>query len=120
MTSRSPDRSIVVVCGSLAFDNAARMKAILDGEHQREPIRLLLHGGADGADRMAAEWARANGIEERCFPAEDDGDEANARRDQRMADAGAGRCIVFPGGSGTADMARRAEASGLEVVLVAA
>lgn len=38
------------------------------------------------------------------------------KRNQAMADAGAGLCIAFPGGSGTADMVCRAEAAGVKVV----
>jgi hypothetical protein len=43
-------------------------------------------------------------------------DEANGRRGKRMAESGAGRCIVFTGGLGTAHMASRARVGGMQVV----
>lgn len=43
---------------------------------------------------------------------------AGPYRNQEMADSGADVCLAWPGGTGTADMVRRARAAGIPVVRV--
>lgn len=99
---------------------------------------VVVHGAASGADALAEEfWA---GRQERatekhpadwtapCRPAcmpghrrwRRDGSDycpaAGNYRNQEMADAGADACLAFPGGTGTADMVRRAKAAGIRVI----
>ncbi|WP_160051218.1 DUF2493 domain-containing protein [Nocardiopsis sp. FR26] len=80
----------------------------------------LVHGGAPGADRLAAKYAHAHYWPVHEFPANwrRHGPAAGPIRNQQMADAGADLCIAFPGGRGTADMVSRAKAAGIPVRLV--
>ena len=59
----SPSR--IAVIGSRDFSDA-RMVAAIMGEYLPH-IRLLISGGAEGADRAGARWARKNGIETLVF-----------------------------------------------------
>lgn len=82
-------------------------------------ITEVIHGGAKGADRMAAKWAYANGVNETCVRADwnTHGRSAGPIRNQEMLDLEPGVVIAFPGGKGTADMVTRARKAGVRVVL---
>lgn len=94
----------------------------------------IIHGDATGADRAAAEWAAVNWVDSRPYPAEwsnitRHGARVVRRADGTLYDACAGNVrnqrmldkehpilvIAFPGGSGTADMIRRAKLQGVPV-----
>ena len=71
----------------------------------------IIHGGAPGADMLAAEVAQELGIPARAYPADwrKHGRAAGPIRNQLMLDDGKPDIVVaFPGGKGTADMIRRA------------
>lgn len=91
----------------------------LDMLHQDRPITLLIHGGADGADRHSANWANAKGIHTACIDAlwEAHSDKAGSKRNSAMAllAPAIDLVIAFPGGVGTADMANKAQDAGLRV-----
>lgn len=92
---------------------------------------LIIHGEAHGADELAAQWARRNDVADLGFRANwyPHGAGRNRgpldrsavpRRNQRMIDEGKPDFIIaFPGGSGTADMVRRARAANVEVIEIA-
>lgn len=112
----------VIVCGGRDYDKADvwnwlehHARAELGAE-----ITMIIHGGASGADQGAFEWAVSeDGCSSRCFPADwrKHGKAAGPIRNQRMIDeAKPDAVIAFPGGRGTADMVRRAEAAGIRVV----
>lgn len=78
-------------------------------------VTAVIHGGCEGADMCAAQWATKRGIPAQEFAADWNkyGKAAGPIRNQRMLDEGKPDVVlVFPGGSGTADMTRRALASG--------
>jgi len=78
----------------------------------------LVTGDARGADALARSWALVYGVPHRCYVAhwEKHGKAAGPLRNQRMLDENpVDLVIAFPGGAGTADMVRRAEAAGIEV-----
>lgn len=100
---------------------------------------VIIQGGATGADRMARDFAKANDI--RCEQYDADWDNMDAKpcvprkrkdgsiynaaaggiRNQRMLDEGKPDVVIaFPGGTGTADMVRRARAAGVGVIEIAA
>lgn len=108
---------ILIVCGGRAYADRERVFAALDTAHAKHPVSLLIHGGAPGADALAQQWAVSRAVKVRQFPAEWTalGRRAGPLRNQAMADHGADGCVAFPGGSGTADMCRRAEAAGIKV-----
>lgn len=78
----------------------------------------LVHGGAPGADTLAASVAREFmgwEREEHLADWSQFGRAAGPRRNQEMVDAepGLGLLVAFPGGKGTADMVRRAQQAGV-------
>lgn len=80
----------------------------------------LVHGGASGADSLAADVAARAGwrIEEHPADWGTHGRAAGPIRNQHMASLGADLLIAFPGGRGTADMVRRARKAGIPVRIV--
>jgi hypothetical protein len=54
---------ILAVIGSREFDNYPWLCQELDRVHARRPITKIVSGGARGADRLGARYARERGIE---------------------------------------------------------
>jgi hypothetical protein len=77
---------VIIVCGGRDFADQAGAWRLLDEEHQRHPIGLLIHGAARGADTIAEGWARDRQIEYRGVPAlwKRFGKSAGPRRNARM------------------------------------
>lgn len=75
-----------------------------------EQITEVVSGCARGADTCGEKWAESHGIPVKKFPADWDrfGKSAGHRRNQQMAEY-AQAVVLFPGGFGTADMAKRAK-----------
>lgn len=109
----------VIVCGGRDYDNRAVLFADMDTHHRRNPIGLVICGGAKGADALAREWAEARGIPVAVFPANwsAHGKGAGPRRNQAMLDFGKPDAVIaYPGGRGTADMTQRAIEAGVAVL----
>lgn len=108
---------VMIVCGGRDFNDSHAVCRALDHVHAKREIRKILHGGAKGADSLAHQWATTAGVEVEVFAADwaSYGKRAGPKRNQAMADTGADGCIAFPGGRGTADMIRRAEAARIPV-----
>jgi hypothetical protein len=126
----------VLVCGGRGYSNRAHLFGFLDGLHAHRQVSVVISGRCPtGADFLGEEWAQARGIEVSPFPApwsditapgarvktRRDGTQYNALagfwRNQRMIDEGKPWVVVaFPGGSGTADMVRRARAANVPVI----
>lgn len=128
---------VFIVCGGREYRNEHRVFTMLDAARDRLGLAYLIEGGADGADRLARIWRAARRIAGETIDAEwddlshpdaiirqrGDGQEydarAGVRRNQRMLDEGQPEgLIAFPGGSGTRDMVRRAEAAGIRVIKI--
>lgn len=128
----------VLVCGGRYYTDRLRVYAELDRIEGATPIKepfVLVHGACGtGADDLADEWAANSCIAIDDYPADwtdlshpdavirtrRDGTKYDAlaghRRNQRMLDEGKPDLVVaFPGGTGTADMVRRARKAGVEV-----
>lgn len=106
-----------LVCGGRSFANFEKGYWALS--EYCSSASVIIHGGANGADRMADQWARENGIAIDVLPAEwrKFGTSAGAIRNQRMINEGKPQFVLaLPGGSGTRDMIRRARIAGLLVV----
>jgi hypothetical protein len=107
---------------------------VLDAEHARDPISIVIEGEAEGADTEARIWAEKRGIPVDPYPAAwTDLSHPDAiikvRRNGTKYDAKAGYrrnakmlakgmpdvVIAFPGGSGTRQMCSLAEKAGVEV-----
>lgn len=109
----------ILVCGGRGYADHARVHEVL--YLHAAGASAILQGGAPGADRLARDWAEANGILSWTIPAEwrKHGKAAGPIRNQRMLDAGEPALVIaFPGGRGTADMVRRARAAGVPVLEV--
>jgi hypothetical protein len=109
----------VLVCGGRDFADRAVLEAFLSNLHRVCGIALVIAGGARGADTMAEEWAKAQGIACEIYMADWDGlgSKAGPIRNQRMLHEGKPDLVIaFPGGRGTADMVRRAREAGIDTV----
>lgn len=113
----------VLVCGGRHFDDrilVSRTLAPFKPVTALAPsVHLIIHGAAPGADTLADEWANVFGVPSLAFPARwrQHGKAAGPIRNQRMIDEGKPDVVIaFPGGSGTADMVRRARAAGITVI----
>jgi len=60
----------MAVVGSRGWANRATLSLVLDGIAAKIPIRLVVSGGARGADSLAEEWAMARGLEVRIYLAD--------------------------------------------------
>lgn len=85
----------------------------LTGLHAQCEFTKLIHGDADGADKLAEHWALVSGIATKAFPADWSlGRRAGPRRNQQMLYEGQPDLVVaFKGNDGTKnmiDIARRA------------
>ena len=79
---------------------------------------LVIHGGARGADSLAAQWCIKQRVPEMVFRAawSQVGLAAGPRRNARMLAEGRPDLVVaFPGGRGTEDMVRKARLAGVRV-----
>jgi len=110
----------VLVSGGREFRNKALLDKTLDGIHKKKRIELLIHGGARGADSLAHLWAMANGVQTvKCdvnwhFY----GKAAGPRRNALMLELEPSLVVIFPGGSGTANMLRLARSKRAEIMEV--
>lgn len=109
----------IIVTGGRTFQDWQKVWLCLDALHERRPVSKLIHGDARGVDNAAGAWARDRGISEIPIPAlwSLHGRAAGPMRNQAMLDRyPAAVLVAFPGGRGTADMVRRAEQAGREVI----
>ncbi|KQP61039.1 DUF2493 domain-containing protein [Methylobacterium sp. Leaf108] len=112
----------VLVCGGRDYRDKAHVFATLDRLAAEPGIDWVIQGGATGADQMAREWCHIRRIGYLNFPADwkQHGRAAGPLRNATMiAEGRPDLVLAFPGGRGTADMTRKAEAAGINVVRVA-
>ena len=104
----------VVVCGGRDYTDEDVITAELS---LLPPGTVVVHGGAPGADAIAGEVAKALGLVVEAHPADWQrcGRGAGLRRNAEMLSLGADLVLAFPGGSGTADMVRRARTARVPV-----
>ncbi len=109
----------VLVTGGRFWLRRRQTRVFLDLVHEEIGIDLLIHGGAKGADRMCAEWAKDRGIEVLLFEPDwvrDGKMSAGKIRNQRMIDEGKPDLLLaFPGEGGTADMKAKAKRAGIKI-----
>lgn len=129
----------LVVTGGRNYSDTTRVFAVLDELHTRQPISVLIEGEAAGLDVRARVWATRKGVAVEPYPTDwndinhpkaviryrRDGKTydvtAGLRRNQQMIDEGKPDYgLVFPGGTGTADMRARLVAAGIPFDVVAA
>jgi hypothetical protein len=98
----------VLVTGGRDYSDRANVYLVLNRLHLLDGgIKVLIEGGARGADRLAREWALASQVPVETYPAEWEtyGKSAGYRRNKQMLEEGKPDLVVaFPGGKGTANM----------------
>ena len=109
----------VLITGGRDFSDSPLLTRTLDRLHSVSPFTALIHGAAKGADRLAGEWARTNGVEEIACPADwrRHGRGAGPARNKLMLEEHQPDLVVaFPGGKGTAHMVGLAKKAGTQIV----
>jgi len=109
----------VLVCGGRDFRDVDGLTEALNKFHKEQPVSLLIHGAARGADGLAGLWANLRGIACRPYPADwsAHGRAAGPIRNKQMLDDGDPDVVIaFPGGAGTRNMADQALRRGVDVV----
>jgi predicted polyphosphate/ATP-dependent NAD kinase len=114
----------IVVTGGRDYDNKDHVYRTLDRLHAKKPVTKLVHGGARGADTLAAKWALSRGVLRVAHPVtaemwERQGKSAGHQRNARMLVLENPKCVVaFPGGKGTANCVATAQARKIPVLQV--
>jgi hypothetical protein len=114
---------IVVITGGRDFKDRQFVWDSMDFHAVLLGIAEVVNGRAPrGVDQFVHEWCEYRGVPERPYPADWDthGEAAGPIRNQEMIDLEPEieRCLVFPGGTGTTDMARRCRKAGIERVFI--
>lgn len=102
-------------------ERVARERQMAYAELSRIPaIATLVHGDANGADKLCAELWEGWGNVVEPHPAnwKQYGKAAGAMRNQEMIDSGVDLVLALPGGTGTADCVARAKKAGVKVIEV--
>lgn len=111
----------LLVCGGRDYSDRARVFQALDTLMVARQITVLIHGGATGADSLAAAWAEDRAIATMVFPVNKGewrllGNKAGPLRNERMLRDGRPTAVVaLPGGRGTDGMCKLAEAADVPV-----
>jgi predicted Rossmann-fold nucleotide-binding protein len=106
----------IVVTGGRDYSDTGKIAAVLSAIQHKHGIAIIIQGGADGADRLCAEWGWNNGIPVGTFNADwkAHGKAAGPMRNQRMIDEGKpDAAVAFEGGRGTDDMVNRIKQAGI-------
>lgn len=99
----------VLVCGGRQFSDLFIVSATLNRITHGYDSVTVIHGGAQGADSLAGEWAKRRGAAVEVYEADwtINGRAAGAIRNRRMFGEGQPDVVVaFAGGRGTEDMVR--------------
>ena len=101
---------LTLICGGRDYDGDV---SCLD----KIQITMVVQGGANGADRLAKEWAKLRGIHHAevealwgCF-----GKGAGPKRNEAMLILRPAYCVAFPGGRGTDSMVKLCESHDIPV-----
>jgi len=110
-----------LICGGRDFADRPFFTGYMDAVHAQEPISLVIHGAASGADTIANDWALSRGVPIARYPAQWHlhGNRAGPMRNVHMLnDSKPDVVIAFRGGKGTSHMVRLARAAGIQTRLV--
>jgi hypothetical protein len=111
----------ILVFGGRKYFERTRMYEVLDEIHRATPVVVLVNGDAPGADSIAQRWAREREIDYVSCPAkwnttQPRGAAGPIRNSRMLKDWGPfDLAVAFPGGTGTADMARKVRAAGVPI-----
>lgn len=107
----------VLVTGGRKYNDYAEVCRTLGQLHNNYGVTLLIHGGADGADKMCDIWAKNLGIHTCRVDAlwHHYDLAAGFKRNSVMLLLNPDYVVAFPGGSGTAMMVQLAEKANLPI-----
>ena len=105
---------IILVCGGRDYNDRQRIKQVLEGLD----FQAILHGGYEGADTLAGQYARSHGIMEIRVDANWDFYKKSAGpiRNKWMIGLKPDLVVAFPGGWGTDNMMKTAIDNSIEVM----
>lgn len=115
----------ILVTGSREWTDRDTVWKVLGGIATGANVPLqeltIVHGAnPHGADRIAAQWAQAHGVQQEQHPADWKryGRAAGPIRNQEMINSGIDICLAFPlpQSTGTRDMIKRAVDAGITVI----
>lgn len=108
----------ILVCGGREFSDYQLLEEVLNGYGKSD--LMIIHGGARGADKMAGNWAKCNGVHSAEVQALWDkyGKPAGYKRNSAMLMLKPDLVIAFSGGVGTKMMVDLATKAGIEVLEV--
>lgn len=103
-----------IIAGGRKYMFTSSDLKMLNTTHSKYNITQVVSGGATGADRCGETWAGVRNIYVKKFPADwnKHGRAAGPIRNKQMAEY-ANAVILFPGGKGTDNMKKLAEANEL-------
>lgn len=110
----------IIITGSRHLDDYDLVYRALLRYAGRNNVTVV-HGGAPGADTLAAEIAEGLGFNVESYPADwSIGKKAGPLRNQHMVDLGAKICLAFPTADsrGTWDCVNRAKDAGIKVKII--
>ncbi|QDP61523.1 MAG: hypothetical protein Unbinned8596contig1000_36 [Prokaryotic dsDNA virus sp.] len=107
----------VLVTGGRNYKNYAEVCRTLGQLYNQYGITLLIHGGADGADKLCDMWAKGVGVHTCRVDAlwHHYDLAAGFKRNSVMLLLQPDLVVAFPGGSGTASMVQLAEKANLPI-----
>lgn len=121
-----PNRPLrVLVCGSRDWKDVAAIQDALGVIFYRQGIRIVIHGGCDGADKIAGELAKHNETSTKSYPAnwKTHGKAAGPIRNTKMLAEGKPDIVLafthdLEASRGTKDMVSKARAAGVSVFVL--
>ena len=110
----------ILVCGGRDYKDKDKVFSTLQRVHEDRCIDSIVHGGCSGADSIADDWAKINGIHRIQCPAnwEFYKGYAGPHRNKFMATLGIQGAIAFTGGNGTRGMVSILEGCEIKVMKV--
>lgn len=112
----------LLVCGGRDFEDRELTYELISktlGSDEKEH-HVIIHGGAKGADTLAGDYAKENGLACEVYHAEWErfGKAAGAKRNRRMLVEGKPNAVLaMPGGRGTANMVKQTKSYGVPVYI---
>ena len=112
-----PEGTLVAVAGGKNVGNPSIVTAYLDKARAKYANLVLVHGGGPGVDRVAAQWAERNGVDQVvCKPDWDaHGRAAPFRRNDELLNLLPKGVIAFPGNGITDNLVDKAVKLGIPV-----
>ena len=119
--SHLPAGTLVAVAGSAPVEDAGPVHFALDRVRGKYPDMILVHGGGPGAEKIAARWAEARGVDQVvCKPKWNaHGRSAPFRRNDELLNLLPKGVIGFPGSGISENLLDKATALGIPVQRVA-